>query len=112
VYNEFRHVMLNACTDGPQHLLLAINCVCWNFCFFTAMTSMKKDVTIKKTLEIIIPFIGYRKSMNSPRHLKNDKFVRLLLSLGKTGGGVKFAPVVFGALRPSENYTNVTLKVL
>lgn len=31
---------------------------------------------------------------------------------GKMGGGSKFAPVVFVALRLSENYTDVTLKVL
>ena len=37
--------------------------------------------------------------------------VQLFVSLGKTGGGVKFAPVVLDALRQSENYTNVTLKM-
>jgi hypothetical protein len=71
---RFRHVLLSALTNGPRHLLLRVNCEC----FFTAMTSMKNDVTFKKTLDFFIAFSGYRKSLNSPRHLKNDKLFSFL----------------------------------
>ena len=40
-------MMLSALTDGPRHLLLKTNCDSLHFCFFTAMTSTKNDVTIK-----------------------------------------------------------------
>lgn len=71
-------MMLSALPDGLRRLLLRMNCDCFHFCFFTAMTTMKNDVTIKKPWRLTLLSVVIESRLNSPRHFKNDKLFSFL----------------------------------